>query len=239
MSAFRRTEFVHSALVHVSNARRQGATSLTTGYSGATELDHRSLGKVGRTESMPKILTARRREDERERARLYLKSRLMLPTIPLGMVTLLAGYGDIVLMWVQNQLTPQALLGSTILFLCGAVWGWGHARYERYLLGPANFAPRTSSGGGCLPRKENGLSPVTLSPAKGLPSPELLRVAQHDRMTPIGEPVGTSHRQNTGIVGWPSTRPAAGAPRCSDPGPRRPSGPTSTGTRPADYTRLP
>jgi len=91
---------------------------------------------------MPKILTARRREDERERARLYLKSRLMLPTIPLGMVTLLAGYGDIVLMWVQNQLTPQALLGSTILFLCGAVWGWGHARYERYLLGtcPEYFA---------------------------------------------------------------------------------------------------
>jgi hypothetical protein len=83
---------------------------------------------------MPKILTARRREDERERARLYLKSRLMLPTIPLGMVTLLAGYGDVVLMWIQNELTPQALLGSTMLFLFGAVWGWGHARYERYLL---------------------------------------------------------------------------------------------------------
>jgi len=83
---------------------------------------------------MPKILTARRREDERERARLYLKSRLMLPTIPLGMVTLLAGYADVVLMWIQDQLTPRALLGSTILFLCGAVWGWGHARYERYLL---------------------------------------------------------------------------------------------------------
>src|SRR5256712_14171225 len=66
----------------------------------------------------------------------------MLATIPLGMVTLLAGYGDIVLMWVQNQLTPQALLGSTILFLWGAVWGWGHARYERYLLGtcPEYFA---------------------------------------------------------------------------------------------------
>src|SRR5207245_8186543 len=85
---------------------------------------HRSLGKVGETESMPKILTIRRREDERERARLYLKSRLMLPTIPLGMVTLLAGYGDMVLMWIQNELTPQALLGSTILFLCGAFWGW-------------------------------------------------------------------------------------------------------------------
>jgi hypothetical protein len=91
---------------------------------------------------MPKILTIRRREDERERARLYLKSRLMLPTIPLGMVTLLAGYGDMVLMWIQNELTPQALLGSTILVLCGAFWGWGHARYERYLVGacPEYFA---------------------------------------------------------------------------------------------------
>ena len=83
---------------------------------------------------MPKIVTARRREDERDRARLYLKSRLMLPTIPLGMVALLAGYGDMALMWMQDELTPTAVLGSSILFFCGAVWGWGHARYERYLV---------------------------------------------------------------------------------------------------------
>lgn len=82
---------------------------------------------------MPKIVTARRREDERDRARLYLKSRLMLPTIPLGMVALLAGYGDMALMWMQDELTPSALLAGTILFFCGAVWGWGHAWYERYL----------------------------------------------------------------------------------------------------------
>ncbi len=83
---------------------------------------------------MPKIVTARRREDERDRARLYLKSRLMLPTIPLGMVTLLAGYGDMAVMWMQDELTPSALMGSTILFFGGAVWGWGHARYNRYLV---------------------------------------------------------------------------------------------------------
>lgn len=84
---------------------------------------------------MPKIVTARRREDERDRARLYLKGRLMLPTIPLGMVALLAGYGDMAVMWMQDELTPSALLGSTTLFFGGAVWGWGHARYERYLVG--------------------------------------------------------------------------------------------------------
>ena len=83
---------------------------------------------------MPKIATARRREDEMERARLYLKARLMLPTIPLGMVSLLAGYGGIVMMWVQDNLSPQALYSSTVLFLFGALWGWGHARYERYLV---------------------------------------------------------------------------------------------------------
>ena len=83
---------------------------------------------------MPKIVTARRREDERDRARLYLKSRLMLPTIPLGMVALLAGYGDMAAMWMQDELTPRALMGSTVLFFGGAVWGWGHARYERYLV---------------------------------------------------------------------------------------------------------
>jgi hypothetical protein len=83
---------------------------------------------------VPKIVTARRREDERDRARLYLKSRLMLPTIPLGMVTLLAGYGDMAVMWMQDELTPAAVTGSAILFFCGAAWGWGHARYERYLV---------------------------------------------------------------------------------------------------------
>src|SRR5437016_155154 len=134
MSAFWQTECVHGALAHVSNAGRHVATILTTGYRGATEPDHRFLGKAGGTESMPKILTARRREDERERARVYLKSRLMMPTIPLGMVTLLAGYGDLAVLWFQDKLTPQILLGSAVLFVCGAVWGWGHVQYERYLL---------------------------------------------------------------------------------------------------------
>ncbi len=83
---------------------------------------------------MPKIVTAKRREEEMERARLYLKSRLMLPTIPLGMVALLAGYGGIVMMWVQDDLSPGAVYGSTVLLLFGALWGWGHARYERYLV---------------------------------------------------------------------------------------------------------
>jgi len=83
---------------------------------------------------VPKIVTARRREDVRERARLYLKSRLMLPTIPLGMVTLLAGYGDMALMWMQDELASRALMGSMVLFFSGAMWGWGHARYERYLV---------------------------------------------------------------------------------------------------------
>ena len=69
-----------------------------------------------------------------ERARLYLKSRLMLPTIPLGMVALLAGYGGIVMMWIQDELSPRAVLSSTVLFFVGAIWGWGHARYERYLV---------------------------------------------------------------------------------------------------------
>ena len=83
---------------------------------------------------MPKIATVRRQEDVRDRAKRYLKSRLMLPTIPFGMVTLLAGYGDMAVMWMQDQLTSQALFGSTVLFFSGAVWGWGHARYERYLV---------------------------------------------------------------------------------------------------------
>ena len=83
---------------------------------------------------MPKIVTAKRREGEVERARLYLKGRLMFPTIPLGMVALLAGYGGVALMWFQDELTPGALLGSTLLFFFGVTLGWCHVRYERYLV---------------------------------------------------------------------------------------------------------
>ena len=83
---------------------------------------------------VPKIITSRHRESESERARLYLKSRLMLPTIPLAMVTLLSGYGSLAVMWFQDTLTAEVLLGSTVLFVIGAVFGWAQVRYERYLI---------------------------------------------------------------------------------------------------------
>ena len=91
---------------------------------------------------MPRIITSRHREGEIERARLYMKSRLMLPTIPLAMVTLLTGYGALAMMWFQDTLTAEALLGSTLLFVLGAILGWGHVRYERYLVkaSPEYFA---------------------------------------------------------------------------------------------------
>lgn len=89
---------------------------------------------------MPKIVTARRLENERDRARRYLKSRLIMPTFPLGAAALVAGYGYMLLF--LNTLTTGILLGSTILLLFGAMWGWCHTRYERYLLSacPEYFA---------------------------------------------------------------------------------------------------
>lgn len=91
---------------------------------------------------MPKILTARRREDVREQARRYIKSRLMLPTIPLAMVTLLISLGDMGWLWLQELYSPEVFSASFLLFVTGAGWGWAHARYERYLMEfhPAYFA---------------------------------------------------------------------------------------------------
>ena len=83
---------------------------------------------------MPKIITSRHREGETERARQYIKSRLMLPAIPLAMVTLLTGYGSLAFMWFQDTLTSPVLLGSTALFVVGAIFGWAQVRYERYLV---------------------------------------------------------------------------------------------------------
>jgi hypothetical protein len=83
---------------------------------------------------LPKIITSRHREGEADRARQYIKSRLMLPAIPLGMVTLLTGYGSLAFMWFQDRLTAQILMVSTALFLAGVLLGWGQVRYERYLI---------------------------------------------------------------------------------------------------------
>jgi hypothetical protein len=83
---------------------------------------------------MAKIITSRHRASETERARQYIKSRLMLPTIPLAMVTLLTGYGSLAFMWFQDSLTIQALGVSMGLFLAGVGFGWGQVRYERYLV---------------------------------------------------------------------------------------------------------
>ena len=83
---------------------------------------------------MAKIITSRHRATETERARQYIKSRLMLPTIPLAMVTLLTGYGSLAFMWFQDSLTLQALGASMVLFVAGAALGWGQVRYDRYLV---------------------------------------------------------------------------------------------------------
>ncbi len=83
---------------------------------------------------MTKIITSRHRASEAERARQYIKSRLMLPTIPLAMVTLLTGYGSLAFMWSQDTLTLQVLESSFVLFLAGVGLGWGQVRYERYLV---------------------------------------------------------------------------------------------------------
>src|SRR5438445_8931524 len=87
-----------------------------------------------RNSHLPKIITSRHRESETGRARLYIKSRLMLPTIPLAMVTLLTGYGSLAFMWFQDTLTLQALFASTALFVVGAIFGWAQVRYERYVV---------------------------------------------------------------------------------------------------------
>ena len=83
---------------------------------------------------MPKIITSHHRQSETERARLYVKTRLMLPTIPLAMVALLTGYGSLAFMWFEDTLRLQVFLGSTMLFVIGAVAGWADVRYERYLV---------------------------------------------------------------------------------------------------------
>ncbi len=175
-----------------------------------------------RNSHLPKIITSRHRESETGRARLYIKSRLMLPTIPLAMVTLLTGYGSLAFMWFQDTLTLQALLASTALFVVGAIFGWAHVCYERYLV---RTCPEY------LARKHK-----LLEAAKDYKRPkrDLARAVCGSAIT-IAALARRDSRQMKGTTSWLPIRRAEAETRCSGRMPGRLSALPNRKSRSADY----
>lgn len=110
---------------------------------------------------MPKIITAKRREGETDKAREYVKVHILLPSSLLGLVCLVAGTFALVYQFFAETYSWRTLLQSTGLMMIGGVLGWGQTRYHQYLLRehPGYFAGRlhTFARGGLRRSRRGGV----------------------------------------------------------------------------------
>ena len=91
---------------------------------------------------MTKLITTKRRENKADARKTYIQTFIMVPSVLLGMVSLIVGYGGIIFTFMADKLTGTTLLDSTGLLFFGALLGWGHARYQHrlFLLYPEYYA---------------------------------------------------------------------------------------------------
>ncbi|MFM8551741.1 MAG: hypothetical protein ACKOCD_05395 [Nitrospiraceae bacterium] len=93
---------------------------------------------------MPKLITAKRVENETELAKQYVKTHILFPSVLLGFIMLLAGAASLVYQFMVEIYGWQTFLESTGLLVAGGLVGWGQTRYHRSLLRdhPTYFASR-------------------------------------------------------------------------------------------------
>jgi uncharacterized membrane protein len=82
---------------------------------------------------MPKLVTVKRREGKADKRKTYIQTFIMVPSVLMGMVALIVGYGGIIFTYMQDRLSGLTLLDSTGLLFFGAFLGWAHARYQHHL----------------------------------------------------------------------------------------------------------
>ncbi|HSL03906.1 MAG TPA: hypothetical protein VK901_10260 [Nitrospiraceae bacterium] len=83
---------------------------------------------------MPKLVTVLRPEKIDEQARYYVRSHILLPAGTIGLVTMVGGVGALGYQLVANHTYSWVtFLSSSVLIAVGASYGFGQARYHRYL----------------------------------------------------------------------------------------------------------
>ena len=95
--------------------------------------------------SMPKLVTVLRPEKIEEQARYYIQSRILLPAGTIGLVCMVGGVGSLgYQLLVNHTYSWLTFLTSSVLLAVGALCGWAHARYHRYLFAsfPEVYAAR-------------------------------------------------------------------------------------------------
>ncbi len=94
---------------------------------------------------MPKLVTVLRPEKIEEQARYYIRSHILLPAGMVGLVCMIGGVGSLgYQLLVNHTYSWLTFLSSSALLVVGALCGWAHARYHRYLFAsfPEVYAAR-------------------------------------------------------------------------------------------------
>lgn len=87
---------------------------------------------------MPKLVTVLRPEKIDEQARLYIRSYILFPAGTIGLICLIGGVGSLAYqLLITHTYSWLTFLTSSVLLVAGGLYGWGKARYHRYLF--ANF----------------------------------------------------------------------------------------------------
>lgn len=93
---------------------------------------------------MPKIITARRRETDVDRAEEYVRTHILLPSALIGMVFMIAGVLALIYQFLSETFGWRPFVETSGLLIVGIIVGWGQTLYHRFLLRkyPAFFASR-------------------------------------------------------------------------------------------------
>ena len=83
---------------------------------------------------MPKLVTVLRPEKIDEQARLYVRSYILFPSGTIGLICLIGGVGSLAYQFLfGHTYSWVTFLTSSVLLVVGGLYGWGKARYHRYL----------------------------------------------------------------------------------------------------------
>src|SRR4051812_18189249 len=83
---------------------------------------------------MPKLVTVLRPEKIEEQARFYIRSYILFPSGTIGLICLIGGVGSLAYQLLfTHTYSWLTFITSSALLVIGGLYGWGKARYHRYL----------------------------------------------------------------------------------------------------------
>lgn len=114
---------------------------------------------------MPKIITAKRKEGELEKAQNYVRSQILFPAGLLGLLSIVIGVIALVYQLIIGTYDVFTFAQSSALIVAGIVLGWGQTRYHKFILReyPEFFAARMKlSGQRGMPRVKKHTADIVL-----------------------------------------------------------------------------